>query len=462
MPSSSVPTNPREFPTAPVLRARSAEGQQNSVPFRGLMFFTFILFIAPQTFLPILGTLRIAMVSAGLALVVYVLDRVSSRRPLSVDVPAVRSLFWFVVLAGVSIPFSLWPGGSFNAFFNLLLKSFLIFVLVANTVNTPRRMRLLIGSMAVWSILMSRTALRDFSQGNLAMGGLRIHGYDSPLAANPNDLALILNLVLALLIGLYYAKPRGALRWVVLTAIALSAAAVVVTFSRGGFLTLLAVGVMVLIKRTRERGPAVLGLTLVVLLLSLPLLPQGYVARIYTIVDTKADVSGSAEARWEAMALAWSTIRHHPLLGVGLKMHILDIVDQAGHWQWTGAHNVYLEIGADLGLPALALYLLAIWQLFKGIGRSLRSLRGVSGSQELVALGTGIRIALAAFCVAAFVHPVAYHFYFFYIAGLAVAFSEMARRARARNSGRPEWKRHVLGGHSWGPKTKVGAAEVGG
>src|SRR6266545_3356524 len=104
---------------------------------------------------------------------------------------------------------------------------------------------------------MSRTALRDFSQGNLALGGVRIHGYDSPLAANPNDLALILNLVLALLIGLYYAKPRGALKWVVLTAIALSAASVVVTFSRGGFLTLLAIAVMVLIKRIRERVPAV-------------------------------------------------------------------------------------------------------------------------------------------------------------------------------------------------------------
>lgn len=309
---------------------------------------------------------------------------------------------------------------------------------------------------------MSRTALRDFSQGNLALGGVRIHGYDSPLAANPNDLALILNLVLALLIGLYYAKPRGALKWVVLTAIALSAASVVVTFSRGGFLTLLAIAVMVLIKRIRERGPAVLGLALVVLLVSLPLLPQGYFARVYTIVDTKADVTGSAEARWEAMALAWNTIRHHPILGVGLKMHILDIVDQAGHWQWTGAHNVYLEIGADLGLPALALYLLAVWQLFKGIRGSMRGLRGVSGTQELVALGSGIRTALAAFCVAAFFHPVAYHFHFFYIAGLAVAFSEMARRVRAPSTGRREGERRVLGGHSWGPKTKVGAVEVGG
>src|SRR6266542_597358 len=121
MSSSSVPTNVGVFPTAPVMRARSAQGQQNSIPFWGLMFFTFILFIAPQTFLPILGTLRIGMVSAGLALVVYVLDRLSNRRPLSVSVPAVRVLFCFVALAGVSVPFSLWPGGSFDAFTGMLV-----------------------------------------------------------------------------------------------------------------------------------------------------------------------------------------------------------------------------------------------------------------------------------------------------------------------------------------------------
>ncbi len=462
MPSSSVPTNSSVFPIAPVIRARSAQGHENGVPFWGLMFFTFILFIAPQTFWPILGTLRIAMVTAGLALVVYVLDRLSSRRALSVDVPAVRLLFCFVALAGVSIPFSLWPGGSFEAFSGMLLKSLLIFVLVANTVNTVRRMKLMIGSMAVWSILMSRTAIQSFSQGDLAMRGIRIAGYESPLAGNPNDLALILNLVLALLVGLYYATPRGTLKWVVLTAVGLSVAAVVVTFSRAGFLTLLVIVAMVVIKRTRERGPAVLALALVALLVALPVLPQGYVARLSTIVDTQADSTGSATARWDGMVYAWNTILHHPILGVGLKMNTLDIVDQAGNWHWTEVHNVYLAIGADLGLPALTLYLLAMWHLFKGIRGSMRGLREASGAQELLALGTGIRTALVAFCVAAFFHPVAYHFYFFYIAGLAVAFTQITKRAHAQTRGRGEGEGRVLGGRWWARKMRVGPPGVKG
>ena len=46
-------------------------------------------------------------------------------------------------------------------------------------------------------------------------------------------------------------------------------------------------------------------------------------------------------------------------------------------------------------------------------------------------LATGIRISLLAFGVAAFFHPIAYQFYFFTIAGLAVALRGICRGALA-------------------------------
>ena len=91
------------------------------------------------------------MLSAGLALVVYVVDRLSHHRPLTSTPPAVRLIFAFTLLAAISIPFAKWPGGAFEAFFNDLLKSVLIFVLVANVLNTIDRMKLMIWSMALWA-----------------------------------------------------------------------------------------------------------------------------------------------------------------------------------------------------------------------------------------------------------------------------------------------------------------------
>src|SRR5262249_31133175 len=78
----------------------------------------------------------------------------------------------------------------------------------ANTVDSYRRMKVLIGSMTLWCVLMSWSAVRDFSEGRVDSKEFRILGFDSPLAGNPNDLALVLNLVLALAAGLYLGARR--------------------------------------------------------------------------------------------------------------------------------------------------------------------------------------------------------------------------------------------------------------
>src|SRR5437867_1150782 len=407
------------------MAARGAKG--SSIPFRGLLVFTFILFVAPQTFIPALYAFRISLVTAGFALAVYVLERLSRGGSLSVTPPSVRLLFGFTALAAASIPFSRWPGGALDVLTDELLKSLLIFVLVANTVDTLRRMKLLIGSMTLWSVLMSWSALRDFSAGKFDPRGLRIHGYDSPLAGNPNDLALILNLILALVAGLYLGTRKSFKKSVLLAVMGLLAAAVIATFSRGGFLTLITIALLILIRRARE-GVGGVAFLLAVLLVVALLLPQGYGARVSTIFEPDADATGSATARWDTMGFAFRMMLEHPLLGLGLGMHGLGFLDVLGDWTWTGVHNVYLQIGADLGVPALVVYVLAVWQLFKGLRQPRKWLRGVPAARELLAAGVGIEIALAAFLVGGFFHPVAYHFYFFYVAGLAVAFQQIASR----------------------------------
>ena len=48
------------------------------------------------------------------------------------------------------------------------------------------------------------------------------------------------------------------------------------------------------------------------------------------------------------------------------------------------------------------------------------------------ALAAGVRISLVAFVAAACFHPAGYHFYFFYIAGLAVSLRLIASSIRPR------------------------------
>ena len=233
------------------LLLNGSEGRESSLPFWGLMFFTFVLFVTPQSYFPVLHSVSLGKLSAGLAFVVYVLSRLARGKSLTVVTPAVRLVLCVVLLALLSIPFSRWPGGSMTVFVEELSKSLIVFLLISNAVNTVQRMRLMIGSMALWGIIMSWVAVRDYSEGNLAPGGLRIFGYDSPLAANPNDLALTVNLILALVIGLYLGARKGPARLLIVAAIGILASAVITSFSRGGFLSLVTILLVVLIQRVR-------------------------------------------------------------------------------------------------------------------------------------------------------------------------------------------------------------------
>jgi O-antigen ligase len=99
--------------------------------------------------------------------------------------------------------------------------------------------------------------------------------------------------------------------------------------------------------------------------------------------------------------------------------------------KWKQVHNAYLEYAVDLGLPGLTLFVL----LFASCLKKVRSVRRRAGARpdahDLGCLAEGIEVALIGFAVGAFFAPVAYQFFFYYLAGLAVAAGGIDRRLAA-------------------------------
>ena len=110
----------------------------------------------------------------------------------------------------------------------------------------------------------------------------------------------------------------------------------------------------------------------------------------------------------------------HPMLGAGFGMNAIALNEERGAF-WKAVHNVYLQVAVELGLPGLLLFVL----LLIGTIRSVRVVRhGAAGDpalRDLSHLAEGLYISLLAFTVEALFHPVAYQFYFYFIAGLVVA-----------------------------------------
>ena len=402
---------------------------RKAVPFSGLLLFTFVLFVAPQHLLPALEPLMLAKLTVALAVIPYLVDRAITGRPLTVRTPTVRWIFVLAALAVLSIPTGFWPGGSVSTFIDLFGKSIVIFLLVANVVDTEERFRRLVAMMVACAAFAAVHAVGNYAAGRFDPSGQRVAGYDSALAANPNDLAMTLTMVLGLALGLLSVERRRRHRWLLIGAMGVMVAGIIVTFSRSGFVMLAVLGAMWAARTLRDRGSRALPAIAVVILVVVVAVPAGYSDRLATIVDTDADESGSANERWETMIIAIGQIAERPLFGYGLGNNVHVNVSRGQIAR--DAHNAYLKVGAELGVPAMIVFALFILSAL-ATARAVRKFfaRRREG-WELGRLAGGVEMALVVFAVGAMFAPVPYHFYLYYPAGLAVAIFAIGARVPA-------------------------------
>jgi O-antigen ligase len=403
-----------------------------TAPFVALQAFLTVLLLAPQAQFPVLTPFRLALVAAISGIAAHALDRFLAHRPLSIVTREIVLAACLAAWAFLSVPSSYWPGGSLSLLLDLFIKALAMFWLIANLVGTPARFRAVALTLVFASVPLASVAIMHFVSGDIAPGGdhagfKRIVGYNAPLTQNPNDLALTLNLLLPFSVA-HLLLARGAIaRTILLGIVVLIAAAVVLTFSRAGFLTLATMLALYLWKLSRSTRRAWAVAVILLALMTVPLLPGSYLDHMGTITDMRSDRSGSSQARWEGMVAATGLVLGHPLLGVGAGMNILALNEAHGPL-WKGVHNVYLEYAADLGLPGLALFLALFWSCFSRARRTRRAAAGVPGLEDLFHYGVAVEVSLAAFAVAGMFHPVGYHFHFYIIAGLAVALGTLGTK----------------------------------
>jgi probable O-glycosylation ligase (exosortase A-associated) len=394
------------------------EAAASAVPFWSLMAFSFILLIAPQQLVPALAPFRIALVAGVVAVAACLVDRFVRREPLTVLTRELWLAGGLLAWAILTVPLSYRPEESV-ATLAFYIRSLAIFWLLANTVTTPKRLHQLAWALSLMSVPLALTAVGNFLSGRHGDVG-RIVGYDAALTGNPNDLALMLNLLIPFSVALVLTAERPAIRGFLLAALAAVVTGVIVTFSRGGFLTVVTVFAAYAWKLRRRPERTWAWVALILALACLPLLPAGYLDRLATITRIEADRTGSAQMRRDDTLAAVSVVLANPIIGTGIGTNVLALNQERGALG-IAVHNVYLEYAVELGIPGLVLFVLLLVECLKSAGRMRRRTAGVPGQQQLFCLAEAIQVSLVAFAVAAVFHPVAYHLFFYYVAGLAVA-----------------------------------------
>jgi probable O-glycosylation ligase (exosortase A-associated) len=242
-----------------------------------------------------------------------------------------------------------WP------FFEVYVKIFLMYFVSASLVRTVRQ---------VWALfVMAGLALAYIAYEinylyfvNHYLGVQR-NGYGG---LDNNGAGLMLAMGVPLCWFCYEAIPRW-WRWGCVALIPTLVHAVLMTYSRGAMVALLAMCPF-LVLRSRQRVRLSLALAGFAFLL-IPVMAGAEIrARFFTLEHHELDASAnSRRGSWNA---AWNMAKDNPIFGVGIRNANLFSHQYGADYEGRTIHSQYLQIAADNGFLGLVLYLavnLAAW-----------------------------------------------------------------------------------------------------
>jgi O-antigen ligase len=384
----------------------------HSLSYAGVFLFTTIVFFRPYEMSPSLMWLSTSAFWVALVTIaIFVFTQLGLENTITAR-PREVNLILLLVLTGIlSIPQALEPQRAFDSFIQFA-KVVMIFIVMTNVIRTEKRLKKLWVLVLIATCILCVNAINDYRLGLLELQGTRIKGSIGGMFDNPNDLALHLVTVLPIALALFFNSRNPITRVVLLIVPALIVGGIVVTFSRAGFLALLAATGVLLWKLVRS-SRWLLSLLVPALVISFVLFaPGGYRTRLSTTGDE------STMARFDDLKRSLFIAARHPFLGVGMDNYIL--YSNANK----ASHNAYTQVASEMGLAAGLIYILFVLAPFKGLRRIEHESYQVKSRRRFYYASVALQASLVGYMVASFFASVAYLWYIYYL----VAYSICMRR----------------------------------
>lgn len=357
-------------------------------------------------------------------------------------------LYWigFTLWIAITIPFSTWPGGSFHALTAYLKVGPFMLLVIAGMTTTWQQCKGVMWAIAAAAYLNVLSARVFQSRGSDA-GRLALD-LGSGSIQNPNDFAAHLLLVLPFLLWVVLTRKSAILRLMSLLGIGYGMYVVLRAASRGAALAL-AVDLAFFCWRgtTRQRIAmlAVLPAAIAVMLMVVPEYAWTRM-RVFSTASSAGneiavEAAGSAAARERLLRKSFTYTIEHPLFGVGPGQFTTydDSRErvEGGRGNWLVAHNSFMQVASECGIPGLLLFLGGIISSFRLLNATYREARRRPNCHDIRVAVFCVMLAMAGFCTAAAFLSLGYSFYLPAMAGLAVVLAKSARQEFASRAASP-------------------------
>jgi probable O-glycosylation ligase (exosortase A-associated) len=211
-----------------------------------------------------------------------------------------------------------------------------------------------------------------------------------------NGAGLTLAMAVPLALAAWEATPRW-WRWIYIGSVPIVLHAVLVSYSRGAMVSLIAV-IPLMILRSRRRWQFLL--VALALIATVPFLAGNEIRERFFTVSNYAE-DESANARFDSWMAAVRIANDYPVLGVGIRNANLFSYQYGADMQGRTIHSQYLQILADEGYVGLMLYLGTLLSFFVSGWRLRRFLKYTKDplATKVVAMSNGLEAAVVVFCI---------------------------------------------------------------
>jgi len=399
-----------------------------------LSAFYFVYCTRPEDWIRVLAIIPIAKVTAIGVILTFALGSKQGRRrlrDLPIEAHYLLALIGTLTLSSVLSP--IWRGGALNRtmdFSKVYIAWALTFLLVTNM----RRLRRIVYIQAFsLPIICTIAVVKGHSIA-------RLEGVIGGIYSNPNDFAFAIVLSYPFCF-MFLLTTRGVRKVFWLVGMLAMAGALVLTASRGGFITLLITGVVGLWHfGIRGKRYSLIAATALVAAIVLAVAGGPLMTRFTAIwsdnpgTKQEATARNSYEDRKYLMERALEGFAHYPILGMGTRNFEVYSLD------WHEVHMTYLEIAVEGGIFGLTFYMLFFRRGFRNLHVLLKR---KDLSKDVQMMTWALHCSLVGFVVGALFAPEAYVYFPFFSVGYTSALyaivreQDRARLAAGETPGQP-------------------------
>ncbi len=334
---------------------------------------------------------------------------------------ALYLLFFFIAVTSyglLGMPWNTSPLSSYASMMGLMLSTFL---LVDSWPKFQNTLRASLGGITLGALYV----IREYQLYHDVHPGMR-PGW---VVGDPNYFSAGAVMCLPIGMALLGLEKRRLFRYAVSGSLLVVLAGLVVSASRGAFLAVLIFAFFVVLRYGQWRKRIILMALLFPLIsLATPISPFS------RLMSPSRSDDESVEFRKYLLLAGFDMIKRHPVTGVGLGNFRLETRRLSEGGVVLTAHNTYLEVAAELGLPALLILLGLIFESWRGLARIQRD--ASDAKSQLQAVCFGLQGSLVAFLAVSVFITAQYQRYFWLFVFLSAVAVRLASPAESREARR--------------------------